>query len=136
MAKSRRRGGNRSSLPSGTLPPASDSPLDVTSDLPGRYTALAAWSSGDALPGPALQYGRAPGTRLPAKQVFQRLHEQRQRKLWREINLLRFYAPAAVKACEQRKRRREVLFARRKAGFSGSARKLHWRRTSYSSYRC
>lgn len=44
--------------------------------------------------------------------------------------------PERVKFCVQRKERREVLFAKKRAGFGGSARKRFWRRSASSQYRC
>lgn len=49
---------------------------------------------------------------------------------------LSFRVPARVKVCVDRKRRREVLFAFGRAGYGGSAKKLHWRRTPDSQWRC
>lgn len=46
------------------------------------------------------------------------------------------HIPSRVAFCVRRKQRREVLFALKRAGYSGSARKGHWRRTAYSKYRC
>lgn len=42
----------------------------------------------------------------------------------------------AARFCVGRKERREVLFALKRAGFSGSAPKRHYRRTSKSQWRC
>lgn len=42
----------------------------------------------------------------------------------------------AVSFCVRRKARREVLFALRRAGWSGSAQKRFWRRTEESNYSC
>lgn len=44
--------------------------------------------------------------------------------------------PSRVRFCVQRKQRREVLFAKERAGFSGSAKKSSWRRSSTSQYGC
>lgn len=52
------------------------------------------------------------------------------------MNLLQAIAPAKVRYCVQRKQRREVLFARRKAGYAGSAPKRRYRRTQSSLWRC
>lgn len=52
---------------------------------------------------------------------------------WRS---LRIRAPAKVVFCVRRKERREVLFAKQRAGFRGSAKKRFWRRSQNSQYRC
>lgn len=44
--------------------------------------------------------------------------------------------PTKVGFCLQRKQRREVLFALRRAGFGGSAPKRRYRRTQNSQWRC
>lgn len=53
-----------------------------------------------------------------------------------ELKSLRMRAPARVLFCQQRKERREVLFAKKRAGFGGSAKKRRWRRTQNSQYGC
>lgn len=59
-------------------------------------------------------------------------------KLWRysPLRVLQMSAPASTRFCVMRKQRREVLFAFRRAGYRGSARKRSWRRTGDSQYRC
>lgn len=52
------------------------------------------------------------------------------------LTRLQIRVPARVKFCQQRKVRREVLFAMRRAGYSGSAKKRYWRRSQNSQYRC
>lgn len=47
-----------------------------------------------------------------------------------------FDLPHRVKVCLRRKQRREVLFAFRRAGYSGSAPKRSYRRTANSFYGC
>lgn len=44
--------------------------------------------------------------------------------------------PKKTLLCVSRKIRRQVLFAYRKAGFSGSARKRHWNRSGNSVFSC
>lgn len=44
--------------------------------------------------------------------------------------------PSRVKFCLDRRERREVLFAKRLAGYSGSARKRYWNRSQNSQYSC
>lgn len=52
------------------------------------------------------------------------------------LRYVRYANPSRVLMCVKRQVRRQVLFAIRKAGFSGSARKKHWRRTRDSFYGC
>lgn len=49
---------------------------------------------------------------------------------------LRYAAPKRVLLCVKRKIRKEVLFARNRAGYAGSARKRHWIRNAGSQYGC
>lgn len=51
-------------------------------------------------------------------------------------NVLRMANPLRVLFCVRRKMRREVLFALRRAGYSGSARKRHYHRSQESKYGC
>lgn len=55
---------------------------------------------------------------------------------YRARSLLRIQVPAKVKFCIDRRERREVLFARGRAGYSGSVKKRYWRRGASSSWRC
>jgi len=48
---------------------------------------------------------------------------------------VRFAVPSEVAVCVRRKRRKEVLFARRKAGF-GSRRRKVWKWSEFSHVRC
>lgn len=50
--------------------------------------------------------------------------------------VLRVTAPKKVLFCVSRKTRRQVLFAKGRAGFSGSVKKRFFRRDSSSQYRC
>lgn len=52
------------------------------------------------------------------------------------LRVLQIRTPRKVLFCVRRKQRREVLFAIRRAGYSGSARKPYYRRTVNSQYRC
>lgn len=52
------------------------------------------------------------------------------------MRLLRMLIPLRVRFCVSRNQRREVLFAKRLAGYSGSARKRHWYRNQNSQYSC
>lgn len=45
-------------------------------------------------------------------------------------------APSRADFCLRRAVRRQVLFAKKRAGYSGSAKKRSWRRTQNSYYRC
>lgn len=49
---------------------------------------------------------------------------------------LPFRSPQRVHRCVRRKQRRETLFALRRAGYSGSAPKRHYRRNAFSNYSC
>lgn len=70
---------------------------------------------------------------LPAKQRRQALD----RVLLRGVSWLpEVHLPARVRFCVQRKQRREVLFALKRAGFRGSAPKKRYRRNASSNYRC
>lgn len=53
----------------------------------------------------------------------------------RRARTIQISAPRKILACIRRRRRREVLFAKRRAGFSGSAPRKY-RRTHFSSYSC
>jgi len=53
-----------------------------------------------------------------------------------KLSALSVRVPTRVKFCLQRKQRREVLFAFRRAGYGGSAPKRSYRRTQNSQYRC
>lgn len=72
---------------------------------------------------------------FPAKRLFTDVERRRAAK-----NVLRFVerlkADPRVSYCVRRKERREVLFAMKRAGFGGSARKKTWRRTYNSQWRC
>lgn len=106
------------------------------------------WSEPDVFAGasrPVMAQGALPGTaavavvpqrRFPAKQVLRKSAISQRLNNLAFVNELRFSAPSAVKACVRRHERREVLFAQRKAGFSGSAKKRHWLRSSSSNYKC
>lgn len=52
------------------------------------------------------------------------------------LRSLSIRVPTRTRLCLQRRSRREVLFAYRKAGFSGSAPRRHYKRTQNSQYRC
>lgn len=52
------------------------------------------------------------------------------------VRSLPLRAPSRVLFCLRRKERREVLFAFKRAGYSGSARKRHYVRNQNSRYRC
>lgn len=69
-------------------------------------------------------------TRSPAKQVV------KYRSALRDVRFTINEMPSRVAFCVRRKQRREVLFAKRKAGYSGSVRKSYFRRTISSRYGC
>ena len=52
------------------------------------------------------------------------------------LAILQTLAPSRALHCVRRKLRREVLFALRRAGFSGSAPKREYNRTADSQWRC
>lgn len=93
-------------------------PRSPASRVPRFFHRMA---STNAVQRRARWYGMAPAPtrlhRVPAKQLFMR-------------------APSRVRFCVKRKERREVLFALRRAGYSGSARKRRWYRNASSQYRC
>lgn len=105
---------------------------------------------------PLLKAGRRPFVGTPSDSALRSLwsayHVNRRfwrdpvRWVWRSLYSklsAKLQMSKKVKACVDRKQRREVLFARRKVGFAGSSpgrrskytRKLY-RRTSYSRYAC
>lgn len=94
--------------------------------------------------GAVYQDGDQPRRLLPEMPTF--IYPAGQRRVWSRSDLqakilpswraVLAEAPYRVRFCVQRKSRREVLFAFRRAGYSGSARKSRWRRTSNSNYGC
>lgn len=58
------------------------------------------------------------------------------RSKYSALRELAMRAPSRTRFCIQRKARRQVLFALRRAGYAGSAKARTWRRTSNSQYAC
>lgn len=69
----------------------------------------------------------------PAKRAFRR---ENPRARLESVSFRVSELPSRVRFCVQRNQRREVLFAMRRAGYSGSAPKRSYRRTSSSKYGC
>lgn len=71
----------------------------------------------------------------PAKHAVRR---SKAVSVWHQLRSLWMRAPSRVRFCVQRKERKEVLFAYRKIGFSGSSpgRFNRYRRTENSAYGC
>lgn len=70
---------------------------------------------------------------FPAKPL---LTVQRRTRIPRAIVNLALRGDSRESFCVRRKERREVLFALKRAGFGGSARKKVWRRNYQSKWRC
>lgn len=68
----------------------------------------------------SLSFDREPAPRAPRRRAMP----------------LQFPIPERVLLCVRRKERRRALFAFGRAGFSGSARKRHWKRNQFSNWRC
>jgi len=149
MARIRRRGGSnyRPSVP-GTLPPTGsvfdtwtelDTPRSrVVSDvLTGAWGRAPIQAEGEAWRPRALSRITQAGRRRLGLRGRLTLPLAERVSLGRaNLRLPAIRVPRLVKFCRQRKERREVLFAMRRAGFSGSAPKRHYRRTPDSLFGC
>lgn len=76
----------------------------------------------------ARRYGQKPSTPL-AERISRS-------QSFAELKQLRVRAPARTLFCAQRRERREVLFAKNRAGYRGSAKKRSWHRNQNSQYGC
>lgn len=79
------------------------------------------------------QYRRKRSLTLPLAEPSE-ARDTSQRYL--PLRLLEIRLPAKVRFCVQRQQRRQVLFAKGRAGYRGSAKKRFWRRTANSQWRC
>lgn len=122
-------GRDRFGVPSGTLPRRTyrdiEHGLSYSPALPAVYQER---GSRGRMPAWSL----TPSLFYPAEQPLARP------RVGRVFSWLPFLnrMPMRVKFCVQRKVRRQVLFAFRRAGYSGSARKAHWNRSANSNYGC
>lgn len=121
---------------SGTLPPAQERVLtdvDELAEIRRPRPALPTWEA-------VYQSTIKRARKLP--QIFSVVKQPRRafsRQLGRynpRALLLEVRVPQRVRFCLQRKQRREVLFAWKRAGFRGSAPKRFYRRSQNSQYRC
>lgn len=126
-----RAGEASESASNGTLPRAQErvqQALERDSlDFDGGYGGYAPMSASSVALGVARH-----GLR-PSRSLAERLSRPQQ---FRVLARLQVRVPSRVFFCQQRQVRREVLFAKQRAGYGGSAKKKHWRRTQNSQYRC
>lgn len=117
------------------LPRAVRLDLERDEDLPALPAHRAPetvypWASSRLLPDRQRLFSYRPPPAKPRRKA--RLELGR----YSSLRVLQMRVPARVDFCIRRKKRREVLFAFRRAGFRGSAGKRFWRRSSSSSYSC
>lgn len=137
------RGGPELEGPNGTLPPGSGPEFELERGMPRAGVAVYRDGTGAGRT-PRLSIRRPPflsakPTRAIGRLPSRRVADIRRRLFGHESGLRSFPLPVApyqVKFCVARKQRREILFAKKKAGFSGSAPKRRYRRTLNSKYRC
>lgn len=123
-------GGSQSNDPNGTLPRRTYREFEdeVLYTSPAAAVYREDGQSGrwpQITPSPVLQFEYSPAKR--AKRFVARYPQ------WKYV-LNR--APSRVQFCFERRQRREVLFALKRAGFRGSAPKKSYRRTANSNYGC
>lgn len=105
-----------------------------------RPFEAAAWELAPGVPRRALsareRLGRLWSTVYPVSLAKHAVRRSEAVPRWLQLRSLWMQAPSRVRFCVRRKQRKEVLFALGRAGYSGSARKMHWRRNASSQYSC